>query len=608
MCGIVGYTGTQEAAPILLDGLKKLEYRGYDSAGIAVLNDNLIAVSKVTGRIANLCERTADGKNCPGTVGIGHTRWATHGAPTDTNAHPHMSNDGKFAVVHNGIIENYIALREELIQKGYRFESQTDTEVIVHLIEMYYTGDLKKAVIKTSARLQGSYALGVVCTDEPEKVYVAREASPLILGVGVGENYFASDVTALVSYTRNAIYLDDGEFAEITPDSITVFNPAGQPIEKKISRITWDIQSAEKGGYEHFMLKEIIEQPRAVKATIAPRIKDGDIILDETELTADYLESINKIVITACGSAYYAGCAGKYAIEKLCRIPVQVELASELRYSDPLIDEHTLLIVLSQSGETADTIAAMKECKNRGAKTLAVVNVVGSTIANTADYTLYTWAGPEIAVATTKGYTTQVSVLYLLALYAAKKMNRIDDELYNNLLASLKALPKKIQEAIDINSSIPTLARKYHGADLMFFIGRNTDYAVALEGALKMKEISYIHAESYAAGELKHGTIALVEEHQPVIALCCNEAIMEKTMSNIVEVKARGAEVLAVTFKDNQKIVSLADDVIFVPKIETIFSAAVEIVPLQLLAYYVAKENGCDIDKPKNLAKSVTVE
>ena len=608
MCGIVGYTGSQAAAPILLDGLKKLEYRGYDSAGIAVLNDNLIAVSKVTGRIANLCERTADGKNCPGTVGIGHTRWATHGAPTDTNAHPHMSNDGKFAVVHNGIIENYIALREELIQKGYRFESQTDTEVIVHLIEMYYTGDLKKAVIKTSARLQGSYALGVVCTDEPEKVYVAREASPLILGVGVGENYFASDVTALVSYTRNAIYMDDGEFAEITPDSITVFNPAGQPTHKKISRITWDIQSAEKGGYEHFMLKEIIEQPRAVKATIAQRIKDGEIILDETELTADYLESINKIVITACGSAYYAGCAGKYAIEKLCRIPVQVELASELRYSDPLIDEHTLLIVLSQSGETADTIAAMKECKNRGAKTLAVVNVVGSTIANTADYTLYTWAGPEIAVATTKGYTTQVSVLYLFALYAAKKMNRIDDELYNTLLAALKTLPKKIQEALDMNSAIPTLAKKYHGADSMFFIGRNTDYAVALEGALKMKEISYIHAESYAAGELKHGTIALIEEHQPVIAMCCNESIMEKTMSNIVEVKARGAEVLAVTFKDNQKIVSLADDMIYVPKIETIFTAAVEIVPLQLLAYYVAKENGCDIDKPKNLAKSVTVE
>ena len=608
MCGIVGYTGSQEAAPILLDGLKKLEYRGYDSAGVAVLHGHQIAVSKVTGRIANLCEKTDDGKNCPGTTGIGHTRWATHGAPTDTNAHPHMSNDGKFAVVHNGIIENYIALREELISKGYRFESQTDTEVVVHLIEMYYTGDLKKAVIRASSRLQGSYALGVVCSDMPEKVYVAREASPLILGVGVGENYFASDVTALVSYTKNAIYLEDGEFAEITPDAITVFDPAGQPVQKKISRITWDVQSAEKGGYEHFMLKEIMEQPRAVKATIAPRIKDSEILLDQAELSADDLSGIRHIVITACGSAYYAGCAGKYAIEKLCRIPVQVELASELRYSDPMIDGHTLLIVLSQSGETADTIAAMKECKHRGAKTLAVVNVVGSTIANIADHTLYTWAGPEIAVATTKGYTTQVSVLYLFALYTAKTLHRIDDELYDTLLTSLKALPKKIQEALDMNPAIPALAKKYHGAASMFFIGRNTDYAVALEGALKMKEISYIHAESYAAGELKHGTIALIEEQQPVIALCCNEHIMEKTMSNIVEVKARGAEVLAVTYKDNQKIVSLVDDMIFIPHTETIFTAAVEIVPLQLLAYYVARENGCDIDKPKNLAKSVTVE
>ena len=608
MCGIVGYTGSQEAAPILLDGLKKLEYRGYDSAGVAVLHGHQIAVSKVTGRIANLCEKTDDGKNCPGTTGIGHTRWATHGAPTDTNAHPHMSNDGKFAVVHNGIIENYIALREELISKGYRFESQTDTEVVVHLIEMYYTGDLKKAVIKASSRLQGSYALGVVCSDEPETVYVAREASPLILGVGVGENYFASDVTALVSYTKNAIYLEDGEFAEITPDAITVFDPAGQPVQKRISRITWDVQSAEKGGYEHFMLKEIMEQPRAVKATIAPRIKGSEILLDQAELSADDLSGIRNIVITACGSAYYAGCAGKYAIEKLCRIPVQVELASELRYSDPMIDGHTLLIVLSQSGETADTIAAMKECKHRGAKTLAVVNVVGSTIANIADHTLYTWAGPEIAVATTKGYTTQVSVLYLFALYTAKTLHRIDDELYDTLLTSLKALPKKIQEALDMNPAIPALAKKYHGAASMFFIGRNTDYAVALEGALKMKEISYIHAESYAAGELKHGTIALIEEQQPVIALCCNEHIMEKTMSNIVEVKARGAEVLAVTYKDNQKIVSLVDDMIFIPHTETIFTAAVEIVPLQLLAYYVARENSCDIDKPKNLAKSVTVE
>ncbi|HHW45443.1 MAG TPA: glutamine--fructose-6-phosphate transaminase (isomerizing) [Clostridiales bacterium] len=608
MCGIVGYTGAQQAAPILLEGLTNLEYRGYDSAGIAVINNKQILVSKVTGRIANLCERTNDGKSCPGTVGIGHTRWATHGAPTDTNAHPHMSNNGKFAVVHNGIIENYMNLREELINNGYHFESQTDTEVVVHLIEMYYNGDIKKAVKRTLARLEGSYALGVICADEPEKIYVAREASPLILGIGIGENFFASDVTALVQYTRNVIYLDDGEFAEITPESIKIFDCAGQQIKKKINHINWDIQAAEKGGYEHFMLKEIMEQPRAVKATISPRIKDNEIVLDETDLSVDYLKNIKKIVITACGSAYYAGCAGKHAIEKLCKIPVQVELASELRYSDPLIDERTLLLVISQSGETADTIAAMKECKRRGAKTLAIVNVVGSTIANLADHVLYTWAGPEIAVATTKGYTTQLAVLYLFALHAAKKLNRIDEQRYDNLLKVIKTLPKRIQEVIDMNPSIPKLAKKYHKHSSMFFIGRNTDYAIALEGALKMKEISYIHAESYAAGELKHGTIALIDEHQPVIALCCNDSVMEKTMSNIVEVKARGAEVLAVTFRNNQKIVSLADDVIFIPQVEPLFSAVVEIIPLQLLAYYVAKENGCDIDKPKNLAKSVTVE
>ena len=605
MCGIVGYTGTQSAAPILLEGLRKLEYRGYDSAGIAVMHDGCIAISKVTGRIANLAEKTEDGRLLPGITGIGHTRWATHGAPTDTNAHPHTSNDGRFAVVHNGIIENYLELREELIAKGYHFESETDTEVVVHLVEMYYSGNLKQAVMRTSARLRGSYALGIVCADEPGKIFVAREASPLILGVGIGENYFASDVTALVAYTRNAIYLEDGEFAELTPDSIQVFDCAGRTVQKQVSRITWDVQAAEKGGYEHFMLKEIMEQPRAVKAAMAPRIKGGEVVLDDMDID---LSGINKIVITACGSAYYAGCAAKYAIEKLCRIPVQTELASELRYSDPLIDAHTLLIVLSQSGETADTIAAMKECQSRGAKALAIVNVVGSTIAKIADYTLYTWAGPEIAVATTKGYTTQLTVLYLFALYAAKKLGTVADSEYRKLLSSLKALPKLMQQALDMNPSIPQLAKKYHCTPSMFFIGRNTDYAVALEGALKMKEISYIHAESYAAGELKHGTIALIHEQQPVIALCCNEAITEKTMSNIVEVKARGAEVLAVAFKDNQKIVSLADDMIFIPKVNTLFSAAVEIVPLQLLAYYVAKENGCDIDKPKNLAKSVTVE
>ena len=605
MCGIVGYTGTQNAAPVLLEGLKKLEYRGYDSAGIAVLNDGRISISKVTGRIAGLAEKTEDGRLLPGVTGIGHTRWATHGAPTEPNAHPHTSNDGRFAVVHNGIIENYMELREELTRKGYHFESETDTEVVVHLVEMYYQDNLKQAVMRTAARLRGSYALGIICADEPEKIFAVREASPLILGVGIGENYFASDVTALVAHTRNAIYLEDGEFAELTPDSITVFDCTGHTIQKRVSRITWDIQAAEKGGYDHFMLKEIMEQPRAVKATMAPRIKGSEIVLDDVDID---LKQINKIMITACGSAYYAGCAAKYAIEKLCRVPVITELASELRYSDPLIDEHTLLIVLSQSGETADTIAAMRECQKRGAKTLAIVNVVGSTIAKIADWCLYTWAGPEIAVATTKGYTTQLTVLYLFALYAAKKVETVDDSTWRKLLSALKALPKQIQQALDMNPGITQLARKYHSTCSMFFIGRNTDYAVALEGALKMKEISYIHAESYAAGELKHGTIALICEGQPVIALCCNDSVSEKTMSNMVEVKARGAEVLAVAFRDNARIVSLADDMLYIPKIDPLFSAAVEIVPLQILAYHVAKENGCDIDKPKNLAKSVTVE
>lgn len=605
MCGIVGYTGNQSAAPLLLEGLKKLEYRGYDSAGIAVTEDHSIHISKVTGRIANLCEKTEDGRLTPGTTGIGHTRWATHGAPTEPNAHPHASNDGRFAVVHNGIIENYVELRQELTREGYRFESETDTEVIVHLVEMYYAGDFKKAVMKASNRLRGSYAMGIVCADEPERIFVVREASPLILGVGIGENYFASDVTAMVAYTRNVIYLEDGEFAELTPDFIRIYDCSGREISKPVSRITWDIQAAEKGGYEHFMLKEIMEQPRAAKATITPRIQGGEVVLEGLELD---LTGIQKILITACGSAYYAGCAGKYTIEKLCHLPVQTELASELRYSDPLVDEHTLLIVLSQSGETADTIAAMKECRSRGARILAIVNVVGSTIAKLADCTLYTWAGPEIAVATTKGYTTQLLVLCLFALYAAKRRNTLEPGQYRRLIGELKGLPKLMQQALDMNPRIPRLAKKYHKAQSMFFIGRNTDYAVALEGALKMKEISYIHAESYAAGELKHGTIALIQEKQPVIALCCNPSVTEKTMSNIVEVKARGAEVLAVAERGNQKIVSLADDMIYVPKVDTLLAACVEIIPLQLLAYYVARENGCDIDKPKNLAKSVTVE
>ena len=608
MCGIVGFTGKQNAAPILLEGLKKLEYRGYDSAGIAVAQDGVISVSKVSGRIANLCEKTEDGKTLPGFSGIGHTRWATHGAPTDANAHPHMSCDGRFSVVHNGIIENYMALREELTANGYTFSSQTDTEVIVHLIEMYYHGDFKEAVMRATSRLTGSYALGVLCADCPGKIIAVREASPLILGIGVGENFFASDVTALVAYTRNALYLDDGEFAELTSESITVYDCTGAVIHKPVSRITWSIEAAEKGGYEHFMLKEIMEQPRAVKAALAPRVHESHVQLDDFSFTAEELRSIRKIVITACGSAYYAGCAGKYAIEKLCHIPVDVQLASELRYGEPQIDSDTLLIVLSQSGETADTIAAMKECQSLGARTLAIVNVVGSTIAKLADHTLYTWAGPEIAVATTKGYTTQLSVLYLFAVYAAHTMELLPEQEYVRLIGELQSIPKKIQQALDMNTALPQLAKKYNSGHSVFYIGRNTDYAVALEGALKMKEISYIHAEAYAAGELKHGTIALIDEGQSVIAICCNSRIAEKTMSNIVEVKARGAQVLALAVKGNRAILAQADDVIYIPDLDPLFQAVVEIVPLQLLAYYVAKENGCDIDKPKNLAKSVTVE
>ena len=607
MCGIVGYAGRRSAAPILIDGLKKLEYRGYDSCGLAVMNGTEITVSKVTGRIANLCDKTRDGEDIPGAMGIAHTRWATHGAPTEENAHPHLSNDGRFAVVHNGIIENYMSLREELTAEGYHFESETDTEVIINLIQACYTGNMRETLLKAVSRLRGSYALGVICTEEPGRIYAARESSPLILGVGVGENFFASDVTALVSNTRNVIYLEDGEFAELSEGSIAIFDCLGKNVEKKITRVLWDVKAAEKGGYEHFMLKEIMEQPGAVKAAIAPRIKDGKVAFDELSLTARDLKDIRKIMITACGSAYYAGCAGKYTLESLTGIPVEVQLASELRYSDPLIDDKTLLIAISQSGETADTIAALKECKARGARTLAVVNVVGSSVAKLADDTVYTWAGPEIAVATTKGYTTQVTVLYLLAIHFAGLLGRSAGD-PRDYIKAIQSLPRRIQQAIDMNPSIPVLAKKYHSYPTLFFIGRNTDYAAALEGALKMKEISYLHAEAYAAGELKHGTIALIEEHQPVIALACNPKIMEKTLSNIVEVKSRGAEVLALTFRDNQTILSVADDLLFIPDIDPLFSVAVEIVPLQLLAYYVAKENGCDIDKPKNLAKSVTVE
>ncbi len=608
MCGIVGFTGARNAAPILLEGLKKLEYRGYDSAGVAVLGAAGIQMAKTQGMIKNLCAKTHDGADLQGTAGIGHTRWATHGAPSDINAHPHMSNDGRFAVVHNGIIENYAVLREELKNAGFVFKSQTDTEVIVHLLDWYYEGDLKAAVMKTIARLEGSYSLGIVCAQHPGELYAVREASPLVLGIGVGENYFASDVTALVAHTKNVIYLNEGEFAHLDARGIQVFDATGKPVEKKAARIVWDIEAAEKGGYEHFMLKEIMEQPRALKATIEPRIRGGEIVLDDFALTLEELRKIDKIIITACGSAYYAGCVGRYIIEQMCRIPVEVELASELRYRDPLIDERTLVIVLSQSGETADSIAALKECRARGAQSLSVVNVVGSTIAKLSDHVIYTWAGPEIAVATTKGYTTQVAVLQLLAVSMAYTLGHIDNARYTALINAIRDLPGLVQRAIDLNPHISYLAKRYHTNDSLFFIGRNIDYAVCLEGSLKLKEISYLHSEAYPAGELKHGTIALIDQDKLVISLACQEALFEKMMSNIEEVKARGACVLAVALEGDRKIFAEADDVIYVPRTDPILLAVPEIVPLQLFAYYVARENGCDIDKPKNLAKSVTVE
>ena len=608
MCGIVGFTGSQNAAPILLDGLKKLEYRGYDSAGIAVLGEKGIHMVKASGMIKNLDAKIKGGAALPGHAGIGHTRWATHGEPTDVNAHPHMSNDNKFAVVHNGIIENYAQLREELKGKGFQFKSETDTEVIVHLMDMYYEGDLKKAVLKTISRLEGAYALGILCSEEGGRIVAARQSAPLIVGVGIGENYFASDVTALVAHTKNVIYMEDGEIADITPENITIYDTTGKVLEKTVTRIAWDIAAAEKGGYEHFMLKEIMEQPHAIKSTIEPRIKDGEIVLDDFSLCDEDLKQMNKIMITACGSAFYAGSVGKYVIEELCRIPVEADLASELRYRNPLVDEHTLLVVVSQSGETADTIAAMKECKARGARVLAIVNVVGSTIAKLADDVVYTWAGPEIAVATTKGYTTQVAVMDMLAVYLARRLGRLDDAQNKELVDAILQFPSLIQRSIDLNPNLPSLAEKYHSHNDVFFIGRNLDYAASMEGSLKLKEISYLHSEAYAAGELKHGTIALIEKGRPVVALACYETLFDKMMSNIKEVKARGAQVLAVVLEGNRQIFAEADDVIFVPRTKEIFNTLPEIVPLQLFAYYVAKANGCAIDKPKNLAKSVTVE
>ena len=608
MCGIVGFTGSTQAAPVLIEGLRRLEYRGYDSAGVAVHDGERIEMVKASGSVAHLAELTENGNALRGVCGIAHTRWATHGAPTDTNAHPHLSEHGLFAVIHNGIIENFAALRSELEAEGYVFASETDTEVVAHLLEKYYDGDLKRTVMRTASRLEGSYVLGVLCAAEPGRLFCVKEAGPLILGLGVGENYFASDVTALVSRTKNVIYMEDGEFAELTPEQITVYDRTGREITKTVSHVVWDIEAAEKGGYEHFMMKEIMEQPRAVKNTVEPRIRGGRIVFEDFTLTREELESYNRIVITACGSAYHAGVVGKYVIESLCRVSVECALASELRYSDPIIDSHTLLIVISQSGETADTIAAMRECMARGARSLAIVNVVGSTIARLADSVIYTHAGPEIAVATTKGYTTQLAALYLFAVWAAELLGKIDAERYSQLVESIRSLPRMVQRAIDLNVHVKYLSQRWHQLQSLFFIGRNIDYAAAMEGSLKLKEISYIHSEAYAAGELKHGTIALIDEKRLVVALCCQDALFDKMVSNIQEVKARGAKVLGVAPEGNRRIFAEADDVLYSPKCEPLFAALPEIVPLQLFAYHIARENGCDIDKPRNLAKSVTVE
>ena len=608
MCGIIGYIGEKQAAPILLEGLSKLEYRGYDSAGIAVFSGNEIDVKKSRGRLSVLSEITNGGKSVKGTAGIGHTRWATHGEPSDINSHPHLSSSGRFAIVHNGIIENYIPLKKKLMDKGYEFLSETDTEVVAHLIEYYYKGNILEAVIKVIERVNGSYALGILSLDNPDQFIAVRKSSPLIVGLGDGENFVASDVTAILNHTRNIYYLEDNEIVVLKKDSVKVYNLDREEVKKDVFTVNWDISAAEKGGYEHFMMKEIEEQPKALKETISPRIQDGRIILDDISLTEDDIKKINKIFIIACGSAYHAGMVGKYIIEKLCRKPVEAIVASEFRYCDPIIGENDLAIIISQSGETADTIAALKEAKKKGARTLGIVNVVGSAIANLSDDVLYTWAGPEIAVATTKAYSTQLSVLYLLATYMADKLGTISPEYYDKLTADIEKLPEQVAELLKGKDKVQYLASKFFNCHSIFFIGRNLDYAVSLEGSLKLKEISYIHSEAYAAGELKHGTISLIEDGTLVVALATHDELFEKTVSNIKEVKARGAVVIGVAKETQEHKSDAGDYVIELPETDEVLMPSLSVIPLQLFGYYVASLKGCDIDKPRNLAKSVTVE
>ena len=610
MCGIVGYIGFNQASDFLLDGMAKLEYRGYDSAGIAIIGpENAIKIQKKVGRLANL-EAIVKADPNEGTVGIGHTRWATHGRPSDMNAHPHASEDGKFAVVHNGIIENYMPLKEELIEKGYHFKSETDTEVVAHLLEDMYDGDFVSTVRRMLDRVDGAYALEIICADEPDKIICTKKENPLVIGLGKGENFVASDIPAIINYTRDTYILNDGELAIVTRDNVSVFDRAGHAIDKEVFHVSWNAEAAEKGGYEHFMLKEIHDQPKAVRDTFGTHIsEDGKtVIFDELNWTADDVAAFNKILIVACGTAYHAGLVTKQYIENLARIPVSVEIASEYRYSNPLTDDKTLCIVISQSGETSDTLAALKEAKRHGAKSLAITNVVGSSISREADNTVYTWAGPEISVASTKAYTTQLVAGLLFAVYLGQLNGKMDPAVGEEIICGIKNLPTLIHEIFEVDEDMKAFAKHYGFKSDAFFLGRAIDYAVAMEGALKLKEISYIHAEAYAGGELKHGTLALIEEGVPVIALATQEDVYDKMISNIREVKAREAVVIGIGMKGDEELSKHVDHTIYVPRANKFIAPILAVVPLQLLAYYAAITRGADVDKPRNLAKSVTVE
>ena len=608
MCGIVGYIGNRQAAPILLDGLSKLEYRGYDSAGIAVYNGEKIDMVKARGRLKVLGELSHGGEILPGTVGIGHTRWATHGSPSDKNAHPHFNKDSSIVVVHNGIIENYLKLKKKLERKGYEFVSETDTEVIAHLLDYYYTGNPLQAVTKIMHRMEGSYALGIIFRDHPDEVYAVRKDSPLIVGHTDDGSIIASDVPAVLKYTRNVYFIENEEIVRLTREDMEFFTVDEEPIEKTPVKIDWDINAAEKGGYEHFMLKEMYEQPKAITDTFSPRIKNGKIVIEELGMSEEDIQSIRKIMIVACGSAYHTGVTSKYIFEDLARIPVEVDLASEFRYRNPILDAGTLVLVISQSGETADTLAALRESKKRGARVLGIVNVVGSSIAREADNVMYTWAGPEIAVATTKAYSAQLIALYLLAMKFANIRGILPDEGLSRMLEELRALPCQVEMLLNNKERIQRFANRYLAAKDIFFIGRGIDYAISLEGSLKLKEISYIHSEAYAAGELKHGTISLVEKGTLVASVLTQRELYKKMISNMEEVRTRGAFVLAVTNEGNTEVERAADYVIYIPETNKYFTNSLAIIPLQLFGYYISVGRGCDVDKPRNLAKSVTVE